>query len=120
MDVETKNALEESIAHWERNVKAETPEEAGTRAEDCALCQLFYDGDDFSQPCEGCPVKNKTGIKNCGNTPYYSALEKLVWWTTEYESNFSTSNNYKIMWCEAAQAELDFLKSLRPVGDENG
>lgn len=31
-------ALEESIAHWERNVAAERPEDASVEAYDCASC----------------------------------------------------------------------------------
>lgn len=86
-------ALEESIAHWERNV-------AGQRvrfgADECALCSLFNDNGD----CPGCPVSARTGIGMCVRTPYKEACD------AHYKNN---ARKFQ----QLAEAELDFLKSLR-------
>lgn len=100
MDKKTAKALEKSIKHWEQNVRAEEPFQASTSAFDCALCMEFPD-------CFGCPVMKHTGDDNCYGTPYYEAADALTGWKSEPE------DETKEIFRKAAQAELDFLISLR-------
>src|SRR5690242_9276755 len=104
MDEKTLTALKESIAHWERNVAAETPAEASTLSDDCALCDLFCP---FGLRCNGCPVREKTGMNQCRDTPFYDAHEAHLSW----QHADGTRENWQL----AAQRELDFLKSLLPT-----
>lgn len=104
-------ALEDSILHWQENAKAETPGEALTGAENCALCSIYYDED-----CKGCPVSERTTSKMCRSTPYGDALNALTGW--EYTNPRSCGNTWRAArdaFHKAAQAEVDFLISLREV-----
>ena len=103
MDAKTRKALEASIKHWQENVAAETPMGASTSSDACALCKSFFDN-----YCEGCPVFDKTGKGECGDTPYKTAHDTLRYWQIE------NTERSKSAWRKAAQAELDFLISLRP------
>lgn len=100
MTAETLEALKGSIAKWEAIV-AGTGEDNGDS--DCPLCQLF------SGPwCGACPVKARTGFDRCSGSPYTEWLK-----ATGLKKNFPvrvTSDVERV----AAQAELDFLKSLLP------
>lgn len=105
MDKRTREALEASIKHWQDNVAAETHLDADTGWRSCDLCLLFYNSD-----CEGCPVHRKTGKDACKGSPYGKASDALYRWElgpdiAERKSAFRA----------AAQKELDFLISLRPV-----
>lgn len=102
MDAETREALEKSIKHWEENVKAETLEATSIGADDCALCQMF-DEDYF---CSGCPVSERTGLNDCRSSPYERARRERIRWLC--------GTGTRDEWRAAAQAELDFLISLRP------
>ena len=92
MNKETRIALEGSIAKWEAIVDG-TGIDKGVA--NCPLCHLFS----YTKDCKGCPVAEVSGDTGCNNTPYvaYSRAKRL--------SLDSIT--------EAAQAELDFLKSLR-------
>lgn len=92
------NALEESIKHWQNNVAAKTLWQASVDSADCALCQA-------QAGCIGCPVKEATGQWECYGTPYYAARNALFRWKV----GIGTRDEWRV----AAQAELDFLKSLR-------
>ena len=58
---EVRKALQKSIAKWRRVAKG-VPENG---IEDCALCGLFYVGG-----CQGCPIKEHTGLSDCAMTAY--------------------------------------------------
>lgn len=91
MNKKTATALEGSIKKWEAIVDG-SGKDMG--CDNCPLCKLFYD--DW---CDGCPVKERTGLAECYGSPYEN-----------YRNCRSDAN---------AKAELDFLKSLRPaVGQE--
>ena len=96
--------LEESILHWEQNVAAETPDGASVSAGDCALCLAYYE-----YGCMGCPVAICTDHVRCAGTPYFDAHEAYDDWLCEPSSPIA-----KAAFHDAAQTELDFLKSLRP------
>ena len=93
-------ALEASILHWQENVAAETPFDVKLGLKNCQLCREFPD-----DSCTGCPVAKFTGESNCDDTPYGNAAYKWIEWKHHAEA--------KAAWRKAAQAELDFLISLR-------
>ncbi len=103
MDERTLTALKASIEKWERNAQAEMPTDVLTGVEDCPLCELF-----FSKVCEGCPVAEAVNAIYCRRTPYGRAdqLQRLWGGDDAAASDFHA----------AAQAEVDFLKSLLPEG----
>ena len=99
MDKTTRKALEGSIRKWERIV-------AGTGIDkgydNCPLCHLFFKPPSDIPLCNGCPVSEKTGWSSCGGTPYSAYTNAAL---RDLESPEAKA---------AAQAELDFLRSLRP------
>ena len=105
MNKRTLKALKKSIEHWRENVQAETPDDAATGPEECALCNMFWS---YLSPtcCDGCPVKNSTGQVCCEGSPYIDAQEALSKWSSK------DNQERKIVWQQAAQAELDFLIGL--------
>lgn len=102
MDTVTREALEASIKKWEANVAAETPKDVLITGQNCPLCKIFA-----GPGCYDCPVMKKTGYDECHNTPYYAAQSALVDW--------KMGDLSRDEWRLYAQAEVDFLKSLRPV-----
>lgn len=111
MDDETRAALEASIRHWEENLAAETPDGVSIGPDNCALCDMFL-YDDVS--CGKCPVAQRTGFGGCNYSPYENAEDALEDW-----DEYPNDEEYRATWRKAAQAELDFLKSLRPEGESN-
>lgn len=103
MNAATLDALKGSIEKWEKIVKG-TGKDYGTA--NCPLCVLFY-----SNVCIGCPVSAKSGKVGCVDTPYRE------WGKATLSQRNSVSNGrYAISSLQkiAAQAEMDFLKSLLP------
>jgi hypothetical protein len=98
MNTKTLKALNDSIAHWERMRDNPNGEDRPGRRQ-CALCGLF--NRNFADGCAGCPVKAKTGEVGCAGTPYEHA-----------NAIFGFGANRS--WRKAAQAEINFLKSLLP------
>lgn len=101
MNAKTLTALKASIAHWERmrddRECGELPD-----CQDCPLCKRFLNRSSEEFPwCLGCPVARNTGRIGCQNTPWQFA-----------NATFSVGSNRQ--WRKAAQAEIDFLKSLLP------
>lgn len=103
VDAKTLEALQASIAKWERNAVAETPEAYSTSDDDCALCQAFPD-----LFCDGCPVKAATGRAFCWGTPYNAAHQAHHAW----DKGTGTAEDAHA----AARKEVAFLKSLLPEG----
>lgn len=97
----TKEALEKSIAHWEEVVRE--PKDTPFGSDHCALCGVYYD---YEEGCEGCPVRIVTGEDYCRKTPF-----------CDFEYAFEMECGEKTL-RNAAQAELDFLKSLRSQYEE--
>ncbi len=101
MEEATTEALEGSIDKWEKVKEGTGLDKASNN---CPLCQLF-----MMNACEGCPVKDATGVSHCDNTPYerwshHHYVKHKDKWTCEIYCSICT---------ELAQEELDFLKSLR-------
>lgn len=110
MTPEAAEALEKSIAHWEANVAAKTPDKASVHGSDCALCNLFCTSEmmDNDIHCWSCPVFKRTGRRSCEGTPYYYAHSAFNQWRY-----WSSHNIVPNEWRIAARRELEFLKSLR-------
>lgn len=101
MDAKTLEALRGSIAKWEGIVAGEEVDDGG---DNCPLCQIFNASTDRRDPaCNGCPVRERTGMPFCSGSPYADAVDAE-------EDEGADSDEYRV----AAQAELDFLKSLLP------
>jgi len=101
VDNETSEALDASIARHEGNLLATVPWEVDLGAHNCALCDLFT-----RKGCRGCPVYIKTRHINCRGTPYDTVVKARDDWDNEV----GTRDAFRV----AEQAEIDFLKSLRP------
>lgn len=108
MNKKTLTALKASIQHWEDNVAATEPYQVAAGPSSCALCRLFHPWYSTSNKndCKGCPVHTKTGSSFCIDTPHSATTRAIVSWCV--------SKAYWPAWQKAAQAELDFLKSLLP------
>jgi hypothetical protein len=110
MKPETRKALEESIEHWERLASGNTRPGEGIGPEDCALCGRFKS--DATLGCEHdgelCPVAAATGKNYCRNTPHANVIN-----CSRYRN--AETKEMRSIFTAAAQAELDFLKSLRPL-----
>ena len=106
--------LEGSIKKWE-DIVVGTGEDEGT--DNCPLCEEYaYELDKTEEGyCQGCPVSEKTGVTFCGQSPY------AVWDDHLKNDHKQIIPFSKVKGCPTcttlAQAELDFLKSLRPKGE---
>lgn len=92
-------ALRGSIEKWEKIVAGTGVDRGCTN---CPLCDEFRDGG-----CAGCPVKSRTGMRGCEGTPYDAWMSETVF---NGFGRGADSADAKA----AAQAELDFLRSLLP------
>jgi hypothetical protein len=105
---EARTALRESIAHWERmRDDPDCGEEPYDR--DCALCAIYYDVEYDEQKCMGCPVFESSGSRHCIASPYERASREWRRWRTAQPGEKRAA---KTAWRKAAQAEIDFLRSL--------
>lgn len=121
MDKKTLKALKESILKWEQNTKAETPSDVSLGHSNCALC-IRHTGINGRVECNECPVMRFTRIRGCINTPYQNALAAKNFWFDMYDITdmglpYEVPSDAKQGWQEAAQLEVDFLKSLLPEGE---
>ena len=97
MDERTLMALRGSIEKWEGIVAGEVDDDG---ADNCPLCELFRGN--VGDECLGCPVEDKSGERFCHYTPY-------DYWIVTCRDTGDTPEAVK-----AAQAMLDYLKSLLP------
>jgi len=105
MNKATREALEGSIRKWRAIVKG-TGVDGGS--DNCPLCQMF-----ISRECLGCPVAEVTHRIDCDGSPYMAAarlMEKVDPDQVPFHPRRAVTKEAK----ELAQAELDFLISLRP------
>lgn len=98
MNAKTLTALRGSIRKWQKIVKG-TGEDEGTG--NCPLCRLFFW---LPNDCRGCPVREKTGEKECRGTPYSQWKKGGYVWLDKLSKEAK----------EHAQDEVDFLRSLLP------
>jgi len=97
-------ALEESIAHWER-MKADIRCGENPSTDYCACCSLGWGAARCSTKC---PIRAYAGRGWCARTPYERAAE--LW--SEYRAGASVEDQ----WRAAAQKEIDFLKTVLAAG----
>ena len=109
MDAATREALEGSIRKWEAVVEGSGADEGGSN---CPLCVLA-DSRNEDGGCAGCPVFEATGEEECGDTPFF--LWRGVAKASRHGRTFVVHDSASRA---AAQAERDFLVSLRPGGEE--
>jgi hypothetical protein len=118
MDARTAEALEKSILHWQENVNAKSFDAISIGGDSCALCTMFRKPEPGQRQtreqemCIGCPVAEWTGLDSCFGTPYESAGHE--WQRLD---SLDDSNADLTIFRAAAQAELDFLVSLRDPVD---
>ena len=104
MNATTRKALEDSIAHWARLVTGNRQEGEAPDWRWCALCARFYNPSD---QCDGCPVKEETGVNGCDDTPYIYAANA-------WDAHGKDSPEFR----RAARKVLAFLASLRPTTEQ--
>ena len=68
---------------------------------DCPLCENY-----FGKLCSRCPIKIKTGIDSCINTPYYLVYSKGEYKTREITNNDIKNHLKMIRWMEKLYKEL--------------
>ena len=95
MDEKTAAALEASIEHWKRNASVDN-------VDDAHLGPGFWLKD-----CEGCPVREKTGLEACAGTPFDDAYQ--AWRDCMNMNGPGLLDRFK----RHAQREVEFLESLR-------
>lgn len=105
-------ALEQSIEHWKDVVSNPLTTNIGRR--DCALCNIF-NALALVTPCAGCPVSERTGRRFCEGSPFtvFENTRKELRRACCLRSEQNKENAINIL-RPLAQAELDFLISLRP------
>ncbi len=117
MDEVTLTALKGSIRKWTQ-ILAERLVDRGT--ENCALCQIFHsEGVNGVKDlkCKGCPVQARIGFSFCTGTPYGDwALVAMDRGRRGFIRRRIPPKGYpgRGASIKAAQAELDFLRSLLP------
>lgn len=98
-------ALLSGIEKWERNALATTPLDAQIYGDSCELCSIY--SDDW---CHGCPVKAKTGMDQCANSPWQTASDALINWDIQLKNK--SDKELQDAFQAAARAEVDFLRGL--------
>ena len=105
MDKIAYKALKKSIKHYTRIILGE---ERSTGASDCALCSRFLNR---WTSCSHCPVRLKTGVAGCVDTPWVD-LRDHMWNDHEIEGP-DVDPGCKV--CrDHARKEREFLENLLP------
>ena len=107
MSPSTLHALQASIRHWEALAATTTADQIAIGPDKCGLCKEFWFTPERIDQCKGCPVFEKTGERFCGSSPFEKA--NSLWDSWDEDEEFPWKE-----WKEAAQEELDFLRSLLP------
>lgn len=104
MKKKTREALDESILHWEDNLrraKAGTLTKTDILGMNCSLCQRFAQGGyRCERRGEPCPVFAATDVKDCQGSPWVRVRGVLP-----------SADNTRII--QTVEMELIFLKHLR-------
>lgn len=111
MDARTLEALKASIAKWERNAVAKTPEDYHPYSDTCPLCFLFVEN-----CCNGCPVADSADQSHCEGTPWEDVPDAFDSWRYYAAiSSRSAASRAREAALAAAREEVAFLQSLLPV-----
>ena len=103
MDKRTLTALQQSIEKWEAIVNGFGNDNG---RDNYALCQEFH-----AKGCMECPVYKKTRNPFCRGTPYAK-------WEDLHIDKFRYRHACTEEHLQAAQDELEFLRSLLPQEDQ--
>lgn len=98
-----ENPLDLSIEKWEGVAFKGDVDSGGCN---CSLCEVY-----FIYGCIDCPVRNKTGLKTCNNTPFRA-------WVNHHEALHNDKEDRTVIdncgMCKSiAKRELEFLKSCK-------
>lgn len=123
MKPEVKEALKQSIKHWEKNTQFYKIDDLALGRQDCALCGLFNSDTTFHiYRCVGCPISEVTGQNYCRGTPYVH-VERLYQDSCEncaenedYEASYEEEQEIR----EAAKEMLEFLVGLLDEDTKKG
>ena len=106
-DKETEAALDGSIAKWEAIVAGNSGDKGTSN---CPLCIKFADDEcSDGHECAGCPVRKRVNDYGCVGTPYMSWLD----YQRDSGKKFMPYKVFDDKSLRLAQAELDFLRSLK-------
>lgn len=107
-------ALNASIAKWERNAKAKRPANYKTGVSDCPLCGLYMMPPD-GRTCRDCPIFKITGKTGCADTPYEDAVSARSLWGSCTGLSIPVEMLIELRDAahEAAREEVRFLKEVR-------
>lgn len=109
MNHTTYHALQASIAKWEANVSAATPQDVTLGSNNCPLCVLFIGND-----CTGCPA-NITDEGYCHGTPYGDVVDARFYWEQAIKHLAFNHQAFREQdYRDTAKRELNFLRSLLP------
>lgn len=92
-----QKALLDSITHWTMGV------DGVAFADEEALCRSFFENE-----CEGCPIRERTRLQYCENTPAIAVIAHVEQCEECAECLESTCQEFKIL----AQKHVEFLKTL--------
>lgn len=101
MNPKTLAALEDSIKKWE-DIAVGADVDLGVL--NCPLCDIFYKPGNVNI-CDGCPVREHTGLSGCRGTPYDEAAELV-----DLDGRAETAPAISASWKEVA-----FLRTLLPI-----
>lgn len=118
MDEETLIALKRSILLWRLKRDAPSPDNITLGSIGCPLCELILPREGELWDCKGCPVSAKTGVNSCGRTPYEHARNALSDWRDAWSEGWPDHDKWPRQWQAAAKAEINFLESLLPEGEQ--
>ena len=116
MDERTLKALRGSIRKWQRIAKGQIRDKG---PQNCPLCKLFNNNDIEGEDCVGWGVVIKASTKDCVGCPVMAATGLRYCMGTPYEEFFDYNGGSLVRTPEArkaAEAELEFLRSLLPAG----
>lgn len=107
------SAIEDAISHWEQEATRTNPFSVGIVRNSCPLCEAYW-------PCNDCPIKLRTGRRDCAGTPFKDAKQSLENWRKSHLLGYRDSEREDAfnVWQIHAHRFIEFLKSLRPVNHE--
>lgn len=129
MNPKTLLALQGSIQKW-KAIAANRCLDLGS--DNCPLCHLFhpnYQGEldtnmdveeelPQDQWCDGCPVKDQTGIHGCLNSPYTYWIQQIENDIDDSGQEYDEVGQYTPEALEIAKDMVAFLQSLLPHDHE--
>lgn len=109
--MQSSDLVDQYARLWESNLRAGTWDAIVTDAKSCPLCQVYLDrwGKD---PCNGCPIRIKTGQPYCKGTPYSDAFGAKLDWGQAVLVDRVDPEPYRKEAMRQARRMIEFLRSL--------